>query len=120
MTLRRAGARWRLLVHEPGGVSHHVAHDPAFGGFVFDAESLKNHELPGTEFDELVVGRWLHIEQQDTGTWWMNIGGVTVWVRADREGRPRSVDVYGPGDYADPEPGVVYGGTALAGGEPRG
>lgn len=93
--LRRAGAPWRLLAHERiagqrvTGQAHHIG-------------------IPGTEFDELVVGRWIHIEQMDTGKWWMNIAGVTVWVRADRDGRPTSVDVYGPGDYAEAVEGCEY------------
>jgi hypothetical protein len=81
--LRTAGSRWRLLAHErfPGkkmsGQAHHI-------------------EIPGTEFDELAVGRWCHIEQMDVGRWWMNIGGVTLWVDADRDGRAKSVTVFGP------------------------
>lgn len=68
--VRRAGGRWRLLAHEtlPHGASgeaHHV-------------------NIPGTEFDELVVGQWLHVEQMGSGSWWMAVGGVTVHVRADR------------------------------------
>jgi hypothetical protein len=92
--VRRAGGRWRLLAHEalPHGASgqaHRV-------------------EIPGAEFDELVVGRWIHIEQMDTGFWWMNIGGVTVHVKADRDGRPTHVMVHGPGDYAGPVEGCTY------------
>lgn len=93
--LRRAGAPWRVLAHEriPGQRITGEAHDIA---------------VPGTEFDELVVGKWCHIEQMDTGRWWMDIGGVTLWVRADRDGRPVSVDVYGPNDYAEPIEGCAY------------
>lgn len=101
--LRRAGARWRLLVHDiNGGQSHHVQSeaDP-------DAEP-PDLLLPDTELDEVVLGKFLHLEQQDVGRWWLDIGGVTVWVSADREGRPTEVSVYGPGDYADALPGVTY------------
>lgn len=92
--VRRAGGRWRLLAHEalPHGASgqaHHV-------------------EIPGTEFDELVVGAWLHVEQMGSGSWWMAVGGVTVHVRADRDGRPKHVMVHGPGDYDDPAEGCSY------------
>lgn len=64
--------------------------------------------LAGTEFDELVVGRWIHVEQMGTGYWWMNIGGVTVHVRADRDGRPKHVMVHGPDDYAGAVEGCEY------------
>lgn len=129
--LRRAGSPWRILVHDyrgrtGGGLkygkSHHVSNDPTFGRLPANiigeqarkqldqmrAEHSTETALPGTEFDELVIGRWIHLEQMDTGYWWMNIGGVTIQVRADRDGRPRHVTVYGPGDYAEPVPGVTY------------
>lgn len=112
-SLRRPGGRWRLLVHEwlgkqPGtetryGTAHHVSGAPGK-----DGEHRRHHHLPGTEFDELVVGSWLHVEQMDAGVWWMNVGGVTLTVRVDRDGRPQHVSVYGPGDYAAPEDGVEY------------
>lgn len=70
--------------------------------------------LPGALFDELVVDDWLHVEQMDSRKYWINIGGVTVWVRVDKHGRPKCVDVYGPGDYAPAVEGVRYGGPALA------
>jgi hypothetical protein len=115
--LRRAGAKWRILVHpvqDDGsyGPPHDISSDRRFGGEAADY-SARLLELPRTEFDELVIGDWLHLEQMDSGTWWMDIGGVTVWVRADRDGRPRSVVVFGPGDYAPVVEGVKYGGPAL-------
>lgn len=117
--IRRAGIRWRLLVHEWAGkdasggpeygVSHHVTSNPAFGGDSPDGEHSKTHVLPpGTEFDELVVGSFLHIEQLGTGIWWMNIGGLTVHVSADRDGRPRNVSVHMPGRYDEAAEGCVY------------
>jgi hypothetical protein len=93
--LRTAGSRWRLLAHERisgqriSGDAHHI-------------------QIPGTEFDELAVGQWCHIEQMDIGQWWMNIGGVTLWVNADRDGRAKCVTVYGPGSYADAVTGCKY------------
>ena len=134
---RRAGTRWRILVHDwlgkkgveetgfPYGKAHHVTSDPEFGRLPVSvmgkearaqADALRSERstetvLAGTEFDELVIGRWIHLEQMDTGRWWMNIGGVTVWVKADRDGRPVSVDVYGPHDYASPVPGCEYSVT---------
>jgi hypothetical protein len=108
--LRRAGSPWRLLVHEYAGdgmygISHHVANTPPGG----PASGWRRDLVLGnTEFDELVCGRWLHVEQMDSSVWWMQVGGVTINVRVDRDGRPKSVYVYGPGDYAEEEPGVVY------------
>jgi hypothetical protein len=90
-------------------MAHHVANDRTFGGGDgADTEWSRHLELPGTEFDELVVGRWIHIEQMDTTQWWMNIGGLTVWVKADRDGNPKHVTVYGPKDYDAPVEGCAY------------
>ena len=123
--VRRAGGRWRLLVHgihgpEKGmsGAAHSVYSDQAaadrhaatratLGDYPTKADESVT-VLADTEFDELVVGRWIHIEQMDTGYWWMNIGGVTVHVRADGDGRPKHVMVHGPGDYDDPVEGCSY------------
>lgn len=118
--LRRPGSPWRLLVHEWAGraprqregtygTSHHVTNQAGFGGRVPDSDHSRTHEFPGTEFDELVVGQGLiHIEQMDTHVWWLNVGGVTVHVTADRDGRPRHVWVAGPGDYDERRPGCTY------------
>jgi hypothetical protein len=70
--------------------------------------------LEGTEFDELVIGRWFHLEQQDAGVWHIIIDGVVVIVTADRDGRPKRVDVYGPGDYDGPAKGCAYSVTWTA------
>jgi hypothetical protein len=137
--LRCAGSPWRILVHErfggKGGPRYGRAYDVrnARDGEVRGAQTARRlaaldpdagpaHDLTsytvleGTEFDELVVGQWIHLEQMDTGSWWMNVGGVTVNIRADRDGRPRLVDVYGPGDYAEAYPGCRYSIT-WSGGE---
>jgi hypothetical protein len=121
--LRRAGAGWRVLVHEMiprggSGDSYHVASDRTLGGgsgedYSIEADGRtfwsRHIELPNTDFDELVIGRWIHLEQMDVGYWWMNVGGVTVHVRADRDGRPTSVMVRGPLDFeGEARPGVSY------------
>jgi hypothetical protein len=97
--LRRAGSRWRVLVHEPNGQSHSIAHNPRFGGLTGDSDTYRNHTLPGTELDEVVVGDWLHLEQLDTGRWYLHVAGVRLAIHADRDGHPLSVSVYGPGTY---------------------
>lgn len=101
--LRRAGSRWRLLVHERRGTSHSVSSTPGEG-----SEHRKHHHLPGTEFDELAVGSWLRVEELEAGLWWMNVGGVTIHVAVNRNGRPSKVTVHGPGDFAEPVRGVGY------------
>lgn len=108
--LRRAGSPWRLLVHEyvgggRYGVSHHVA-STAPGGK--SRSESRDHVLPGTEFDELVVGRWLRVEQMNASQWWVSIAGVVINISVDRDGRAKAVDVFGPGDYDAPLGGVEY------------
>lgn len=130
---RRAGGRWRILVHEYLGKASETG---LLYGRAYHVSSSRDAEvraakkarqlreikpdadpshdstsyitLEGTEFDELVIGSWIHLEQMDTGVWWMNIGGVTVNIKADRDGRPKRIDVYGPGDYADAAEGCAY------------
>lgn len=133
---RRAGSPWRILVHEwlgakgRDGIRYGRAFDvsndpaaPARGAATTRRLDAMRPDLPpladgtaytvleGTEFDELVVGSWIHLEQMDAGKWWCSIGGVTVNVTADRDGRPRRVDVYGPGDYDDAREGCSYSVT---------
>jgi hypothetical protein len=111
--LRRAGAVWRLLAHRhPSGsarsdFSFHVQSDRV-GGDTSDTEHSQTTVLERTELDELVVGRWMHLEQMGTGKWWMTVGGVVLWVEADRDGRPTAVSVFGPRDHDDPVEGVEY------------
>lgn len=112
--LRRAGANWRLLVHRYVGGGRPV-YDFAYNiqsEHWNEPDSTGEHSstrvLAGTEFDELVVGNWAHLEQQDTGRWWMNIAGVTLLVHADRDGNPLHVTVFGPGAYAEPVEGCQY------------
>ena len=112
--LRTAGAQWRLLAHERRGQRRSHGIGPA--DHPENSQHHVHHDLPeAVEFDELVVGRWLHVEQMDSGVWWMNVGGVTVLVSADRDGRPKRVTVYGPGDYDDPVAGCGYECTWSAG-----
>lgn len=119
---RRAGAPWRILAHsmEPkggSGDSWHVASDRRFGGGDGQDTTVEHQgrvyhqrhvEIPGTDLDEVVIAKWLHLEQMNVGTWWIAVGGVVLWVKADRDGRPKSVSVYGPGTYDDPINGVKY------------
>jgi hypothetical protein len=112
-SLRRPGGRWRLLAHEwlgrgdPSGMLYGTAHHVSSASGK-DGEHRKHHHLPGTEFDELVVGSAIHIEQMGANVYWMNVGGVTLHVAVDRDGRPKRVTVHGPGDYAGAVDGCEY------------
>jgi hypothetical protein len=131
LTLRRAGSPWRILVHQWTGRKgstlygqpHHVGNDPTAPERGAETVRRLNEARPdlkpavdttgytileGTEFDELVIGRWIHLEQQDVGQWFISIGGVVVNVTADRDGRPKRVSVHGPGDYDGPLEGCTY------------
>lgn len=46
-----------------------------------------------SEFDELVVGDWLHIERMHHDHYWMCVGGRNVDVKFDRLGRVEKVQV---------------------------
>ena len=72
---RKAGARWRLLAWT-------------------DTQriDIRHDQHPGAIFDELVVDHWLHVEQMDTGTWWMRVGNQTFLVHVDRDGRLRYLE----------------------------
>jgi len=94
---RYAGGRWRILVHEriPGqkmsGMSHSIGSTAKLAG-VAD-EWRKPQVLANTEFDELVVSPWLHVEQTTSTSWWMNVAGIDINVTVDRYGKPRVVHI---------------------------
>ena len=79
-----------------------------FSSFPLTGDPTDSVVLPEAEFDELVVGRWLHIEQVSESTWWMNVAGVTLFVTADRDGRPQRVTLYPPDTYDDAVTGCEY------------
>lgn len=94
------GVPWRVNAVDMQR-SHHIASHRNFGfGHTGtcppDSDTFVAHEFPDTEFDELVVGRWCHIEAMDDNQWCMSIGGVTLHVTTDRDGRPKKVRVDGP------------------------
>jgi hypothetical protein len=113
VTRRCAGGKWRLLVHDrlerraPGGIlygtSRSVASSRKLAGE--DGPHKAATVLEDAEFDELVVGSWLHVEQMSAGSWWMDIGGLIVNVTADRDGRPKLVMA-----ALEAREGVTYGG----------
>lgn len=109
---KRPGATWRLLVHEMIGkqssgtsydiFSHQEDADHALAtqrkleasaeaqGRTYPDYSVRQ-VLPDTEFDELVVGRWLHVEQMSDTDYWMDIGGLVVNVTCRPDGTPKVV-----------------------------
>ena len=110
MTRRCAGGKWRILVHDrlarrTGGIlydtSRSIASSRKMAGE--DGPHKVTAVLEDTEFDELVVGSWLHTEQMGEGSWWLDIGGLVVNVQADRDGRPRMVTA-----ELEPVEGVTY------------
>lgn len=88
--------------------SHPMSRHPEIEAMLELEDRTRYVEMPDTEFDELVVDQWCHIEQMGDNYWWMNIGGVTLHVTADREGRPKRVTVDMPGNYALPVEGCEY------------
>lgn len=106
--LRRSGSPWTIRAHTWTDGQQTPSHTISNREVPADSEHHRGHLFPGAEFDELVVGRWLHVEQMDNRTWWMNAGGVTLHVTADRDGRPTRVRVDGPGDYDEPREDCEY------------
>jgi len=76
------------------------------GGMYGEAIRIDASDFGPNEFDELVVGERLRVEQMDTGSWWMDVGGLTVNVSVDRDGRPLRVSW-----EIDGRDGVAYGFT---------
>lgn len=111
--LRRAGATWRILAHRMVGngpntdLAHHVQSDLVLA----DPDDAGSHTvtLEHTVLDEVVIGGregvFPHVEQMTDHAWWLNVGGVHLTVRADRDGRPVRVIVNG---VEDPQPGCEY------------
>jgi hypothetical protein len=76
---RKAGSSWRIL---------------AWANNDADKVEMRSGDHPGAIFDEVVVDRWLHVEQMSNRTWWASVGGVVLWVDVDREGRATAVSVH--------------------------
>lgn len=48
---------------------------------------LSSDEIEGaSEFDELVVGNWLHVEQMDHRFWWIRVGPMEINIRINTDG----------------------------------
>lgn len=76
-----AGGSWRFQ-------AWHVQSD----GMQDPPIRLDSAEIDGpTEFDELVVGNWFHMEQMDDCRWVVGIGPIGVYVEVHADGKH---DVY--------------------------
>lgn len=96
MTARRrlAGTTWRFLAHGA----------PAVGSRWYGAPiELRSSNFEPSVFDELVVDRWLHVEQMDSGLWWMRLGGTHFNIRVDRDGRAVRVSDFDGNEYPTEE-----------------
>jgi len=84
---------WRLLANYTDGnlpVVLHLYSKKAWAKREKLAKQLGRAYLPlpdgspvlerPSEFDELVVGDWLHIEQMGNDSYWMLVGGYRLWV----------------------------------------
>lgn len=39
-----------------------------------------------SEFDELVLGDWLHLEQMSDDAYWLRLGGYNFWIQRTKDG----------------------------------
>ena len=79
------GRRWRILAQNDEGGSVEL-YSPEYA----EEEKARGrhvHSAPiSTEFDELVIDNWLHLEQMDHGHWWMRLGDAYILVTAHEDG----------------------------------
>jgi hypothetical protein len=79
----RPGTSWRTL-------AHHEADD---GMRHTTIETASSDHPDRTVFDELVIDRWLHLEQMDVDTWWMRLGPLDISVQVGRNGEALYVGI---------------------------
>lgn len=107
MPRRVPGARWRVLAHRWNPESRMYGNSFEAGSLIVGNADPQRDAVPtpDMEIDEVVIDRWFHLEQMNGRDWWLNVGGVILNVRVDREGRPTAVLV-----EVEREPGVEYQG----------
>lgn len=74
MVKRKPGYSWRLLAHADGR---------------YERVAMSHEPNDGVVFDELVVDDWLHVEQMNTRSWWMDVAGVHVNVHIPAKGKAK-------------------------------
>jgi hypothetical protein len=78
----RPGSQWRILAHT-------LASDGSYVGPIEDS----SEKYPATEFDELVVDEWLHLEQMDSRIWSLRVGPLLITTTVGERGQAREVYV---------------------------
>lgn len=74
----KPGSHWRVLVHGAPGPVLDVGHDA--------------YKQP-TEFDEVVVDEWLHLEQLDSRLWSLRLGPLLISIHVGERGQADEVTV---------------------------
>lgn len=70
---RRRWYHWRVLAQRSRGENVQVG-------------PLDDHDGTPSQFDELVVGHWIHLERMDTRAWWMALGELRLWIQVMANG----------------------------------
>jgi hypothetical protein len=88
---RASGARWRVSAYAWNRQTRMFGNSFEAGSLVDTPDDPWRTSVPtpDMEVDEVVIGRWLHLEQMNSRDWWLNVAGVVLNIRVDREGRPR-------------------------------
>lgn len=68
-----------------------------------DERFAANSVTSPIEFDEVVVGRWLHVERMSANHWWMQVGDARIEVTVGRDGRASQVSI-DRGEYGEARP----------------
>lgn len=85
----RPGTSWRFLAHESPR-----AH--TYGAKIEDSSA----EHPRSQFDELVVDGWLHLEQLGEREWWMQLGPFDINLGVGPAGEAKWVRIESPEGHA--------------------
>ena len=80
LSKRAMAAVWRVQADELKGAKGYGAR-----------HNYDSDQEPNTEIDEIVIGRWFHLEAMDTRLYWMDIGGLVVNVELNPDGTPKRV-----------------------------
>jgi hypothetical protein len=91
--------KWRLLIQQPHqSVQFSSEHRDNITGLV--------HTRVDGEFDELVVGDWLHVEMMSDDACWLQVGNAILWVNRTKG----CVTVTIHEGEVDPSTGKITGG----------
>lgn len=97
--MTRHGFDWRILakVWEDGEITQAISlhsKECKERSDKFQIEKL-NKEPSDTpvapencQFDELVIDKWLHLEQMNDNFWWMRLGDCRIEIHLDDAGKP--------------------------------